>query len=245
MWDIVFKDIKVKNKFFSTNKKVIIAGHTNTIETIIVQKAIEKLEPNVKNIYTILVNSKIPSLIFNFLHLKYIPVIKNGFVKNTIQRFSDKNKYTLIWYPSGGGIKWKTGAFVFAMKTKSTIFHLGIDYKNHQLVIDSFLDEKNILDMKKSKEIISQYTPYNKSSDEAFSNNKQNGSLFTFNQNILLLVLLSLYYYYQRNNIIMTNKMISLIIIIFFNKAILIGPKKTINLSEPIILYSMLFIILF
>ena len=92
MWDIVFKDIKVKNKFFSTNKKIIIAGHTNTIETIIVQKAIEKLEPNVKNIYTILVNSKIPSLIFNLLHLKYIPVIKNGFVKNTINKFSDKNK---------------------------------------------------------------------------------------------------------------------------------------------------------
>ena len=71
MWNIVFKDIKVKNKFFSTNKKVIIAGHTNTIETIIVQKAIEKLEPNVKNTYTILVNSKIPLLIFFSLKLPY------------------------------------------------------------------------------------------------------------------------------------------------------------------------------
>ena len=244
MWNIVFKDIKVRNKFFSTNKKVIIAGHTNTIETIIVQKAIEKLTPDSKNIYTILANLKIPLLIFNILHLKYIPVIKNGFVKNTVNKFYDKNKYTLIWYPSGGGVKWKTGAFVFAMKTKSTIFHLGIDYKNHQLVIDSFLDENNILDMKKSKEIISQYTPYNKLSDEAFCNNKQNGSLFTCNQNILLLVLLSLYYYSQRNNIIMTNKMISLMIIIFFNKAISIDPKFRINLSEPIILFVIIILFL-
>ena len=67
---------------------------------------------------------------------------RGGFVQREAQLLSTKSEFCRLLFPSGGTVIWKSGFQALAKSINSAeIFVVGLDYKNREVVIDSFLDK--------------------------------------------------------------------------------------------------------
>jgi len=232
--------------FFKTRKKILLAGHTTHIETYFVQKHIESLIPYTQ---TIVIDKKLPLYLCRLLGISHIPACKPNFI-DYLSKLTGDRDFCLIWYPSAGLFKWKTGAFVFSNLKQAHLFNLGIDYSTKSIVIDSFMNpvnEKKQIEeyINVSKQTISRYTPYVLTSDEAFKDIKQTASLFTNIETPLLLIALC-YLHMCIIKRLSTKIILHSIILCVFHFVIIMSNasdikgvvSKIVSLSEPLLTIS-------
>lgn len=140
------------------------------------QKAFEVIEPKTE---TLLTNNRIAVLSCKLLHISSIPLVPN-MVSYMVDRYNERNDFCIIWYPSGGKGRWRTGAFQFCKITGSTLFVVGIDYRTHELIVQSMTSEITDVDecILASKKTLRYVTPYIRSSDEAHVDSRELGTIF-------------------------------------------------------------------
>lgn len=250
-WRVQFQSEEIKHIFWATNRKILIAGHTTHIETYIVQKHIERLVPNTQ---TIVIDKKLPLYLCNMLNIHHKPARKPNFITKLSKDIGDDD-FCLIWYPSAGLCKWKTGAFVFSKLKHAHLFVLGIDYSKKLIMIDSYMtpvekEDEIELYIHRCKENISKYTPYVLTSDDAFVHNSRLASIFSKKELVMIFVpLLYFHIYFRKHNIV--KFLVYLIILSIFHFVIIMSNAsdirgfihKTTSLSEPLLTLSLILLI--
>ena len=154
-WEYLFASQKVLDQFVSTKKMICISAHsTPLIDGILLHIALHKLG--------ILNHIFYVRGLFGFCP-EWCKEISYGmgFIKGEIELLKYDECFCRVIFPSGGNVKWRTGFYILAKETKSTIIILGLDYNKKQIIIDSCLSTNEDFNTVKLKAIkrLKKYNP--------------------------------------------------------------------------------------